>query len=153
DPRRAEPEADHPPRPDRPRVRLAAEAPLHLAFELALLDRLALVADVLASRQGDLDLRARTLEVEPRGNQGQPALLGLADQPLDLLAVHQQLARALRLVVVARGRPVRRDVDVVEPDLAVLDRRVAVLELRLAAAQGLDLGAREHDPRLPRVEQ
>src|SRR5215207_7478274 len=126
---------------------------LHLALHLALLDRLALVADVLAARQRDLDLRARALEVEPRRHQRQPLLARLADQPLDLALVHQQLARALGLVVLARGRRVGRYVDVVQPDLAVLELRVAVLELRLAAAQRLDLGAGQHEAGLPLLEQ
>src|SRR5215207_898242 len=126
---------------------------LHLALHLALLDRLALVADVLAARQRDLDLRARALEVEPRRHQRQSLLARLPDQPLDLALVHQQLARALGLVVLARGRRVRRDVDVVQPDLAVLNLRVAVLELRLSAAQRLDLGAGQHESGLPALEQ
>jgi hypothetical protein len=125
----------------------------HLALELALLDRPALVADVLAARQRDLDLRARPLEVHAGRDQGQPLLLGLADQPLDLALVHEELARPLRLVVLPlRGR-VGRDVHVVQPHLTVLDRGVAVLEHRLAAAQGLDLGAGEHEAALPLVEQ
>ena len=95
--------------------------PLHLALELALLDRLTLVADVLAARERDLHLRVAALEVEPRRDERQPLLLRLADQALDLAPVHEQLARALRLVVVARGRRVGRDVDVVQPHLTVLD--------------------------------
>src|SRR3954449_3397660 len=90
------------------------EGALHLALELALLDRLALVADVLAARERDLDLGAVARgEVEPGRAQRQPLLLGLADQALDLPPVHEQLARTLGLVVLARGRPVRRDVHVV----------------------------------------
>src|SRR3954468_16925223 len=135
------------------RACLASERALHLALELALLDRLALVADVLAPGQRDLDLRAWALEVQARRHQRQALLLGLADQPLDLALVHEQLARALGLMVLARRRPVGRDVDVVQPHLAVLDRGVAVLELRLAAAEGLDLGAREHEAGLPLVHQ
>src|SRR3712207_8631046 len=46
-----------------------------------------------------------------------------------------------------------RNVDVVQPQLAVADRRIAVLDLRLALAQRLDLGALEHDPALEPIEQ
>ena len=129
------------------------ERTLHLALELALLDRLTLVDGVLAAGQSDLDLGVAAAEVQARGDQGQALLLLLADQPLDLAPVHEQLARALGLVVLARGGRVGRDVDVVQPHLAVLDRGVAVLEHRLALAQGLDLGPGEHDPALPPVEQ
>ena len=75
DPRRAEPQADHPAGPARPRASLAPEGPLHLALELALLDRVALVADVLAAAERDLHLRVAALEVEPRRDQRQPLLL------------------------------------------------------------------------------
>ena len=51
-------------------------------------------------------------------------------EPVELAPVQQQLARALGIVVLARGRRVGRDVDGVQPQLAVADRRVAVLQLR-----------------------
>src|SRR5215207_11564095 len=105
------------------------------------------------ARQRDLHLRARALEVEARRDQREALLARLTDQALDLALVHQQLARALRLMVLARRRRVRRDVDVVQPDLAALHLGVAVLELRLAAAQRLDLGAGEHEAGLPLLEQ
>ena len=58
------------------------------------------------------------LEVDPRRHERQPALLHAPDQALDLAAVGEQLARALGLVVLAAGRAVGRDVDVVQPQLA-----------------------------------
>src|SRR5919112_6743697 len=86
----------------------ARRGALHLALHLPLLDRLALVADVLAARERYLDLRARALEVEPRRHEREALLARLADQAVDLAPVHQQLARALRRVVLARRRGVRR---------------------------------------------
>jgi hypothetical protein len=131
-----------------------ADGPLHLALHLAILDRLALVALVLAARQRDLHLGAHAAgEVDARRDEREALLARLADQPLDLRAVHEQLARALGLVVLPRGRAVGRDVDVVEPDLAVVDGGVAVLDLRLALAQRLDFGAGQHHARLPLVEE
>src|ERR671930_822014 len=136
----------------RPSVALAQRA-LHVAPLLAGLDRLALVEAVLAAREGDLDLRAWAGEVDARRHEGQAALLDPADEPVDLALVGQELARAFGVVVLAAGRAVGRDVDVVQPQLAVAHLRVAVLELRRAVAQRLDLRAREHDARLELVEQ
>src|SRR3954468_12063216 len=66
-----------------------------------------LVLDVLAAGQRDLDLGSPVLPVEPRWDQRHPLLRGATDQPLDLAPVQQQLARALGLMVLARGRRVR----------------------------------------------
>ena len=117
------------------------------------LEGLALVVEVLALRDGDLHLGVGPLEVEPRRDERQALLPRDADQALELAPVHQELAVAFGFVVVAARRLVRGDVDVVEPQLAVPDGRVAVLELRLALAQRLDLGPREHDPALQAVAQ
>src|SRR6266496_4255131 len=77
---------------------LAASVPkgaLHLALLLALPDRLALVALLLPARERELYLRPRPGEVDPGRHQRQAPLLGLPDQALDLVLVHQQLARPL----------------------------------------------------------
>src|SRR5437764_5921008 len=94
---------------------------LYLPRHLPAADRLSLVIDVLAPGQRDLDLGVRTGEVDPGRDQRQPALGRLADQPLDLLAVQQQLARALRIVVAASRGTVRRDVHPEQPHLTVPD--------------------------------
>jgi hypothetical protein len=47
---------------------------------------------------------------------------------------------------------VRRDVEVEQEQLAVLDDAVGVGEVGLAVPQRLDLGAGQHDARLPLVE-
>ena len=96
-----------------------ADGPFHVALGLAVADRLALVVEVLAAGQRDLDLGVRAGEVDPRRHQRQPALVDADREPVELAAVQQQLARALRVVVLARGRPVGRDVDGVQPQLAV----------------------------------
>src|SRR3954452_25626626 len=82
----------------------ALEAPaqrlLHLALRLALADRLPLVVRLAAAREGELDLGVAVAEVQLQGDQREPALLRLADEPLDLLLVQQQLALTARGVVV-----------------------------------------------------
>ena len=92
-------------------------------------------------------------EVDARRDERQPALLRARRDAVDLAAVQQQLARTLGLVVLARGGGVGRDVDRVQPQLAVADGRVAVLELRARGAQRLDLGPLEHDAALEPLEQ
>ena len=106
----------------------------------------------LPRRERQLDLGPRSAEVDARGHERQAPLRGLAHQPLDLAPVEQQLARALGIVVLARGL-VGRDVHVAQPDLAVAHLGVGVLELDAAGAQRLDLRALQHDPGLEPLEQ
>src|SRR5579862_1945644 len=114
-----------------------SEFALNVTSHFALADRLALVVQVLAlgERQFDLRARPRPGEIHPRRHQRQSPLLRARDQPLDLGPVQQQLPRALRVVVVAGRRPVGSDVDAHQPDLAIADLGIGVLELRLAIAQ------------------
>src|SRR4051812_9372666 len=121
-----------------------AERALHVPLGLALLDRLALVEAVLAARERDLDLRVRAAEVDAGRDERQPALVRAAHEPLELAATDQQLAIALGLVVLPRRGAVGRDVDVVQPQLAVAHGGEAVLERRGARTQRLDLGAAQH---------
>ena len=65
--------------------------------------------------------------------------------------MEEQLALAHR-VELGAGVRVGRDVHPVQPHLAVLDARVRLLEVAATVAQRLHLGAREHDPALPRLE-
>src|SRR4029079_10148171 len=107
-----------PQRPLLPPDSALVQRALHVALLIARLHRLALVEAILAATQRDLDLRPRAREVAPRGDERQPALLRLADHALDLAPVGQQLARAVGVVVLAAGRAVGRNVDVVQPQLA-----------------------------------
>ena len=73
-----------------------AQLPLDLALDLAVADLAPAVAPLLAPRERELDLRPRALEVDASGDQRQALLLGASDQPLDLVAVEEELARAAR---------------------------------------------------------
>src|SRR5436305_2047087 len=109
----------------------AAHRAFHLALGLALADGLALVVDVLAAGQGDLDLGVGALEVHARRDDGQAAFADPAGETIDLPAMQQELTRAVGLVVLAGGGLIRRDVEVVQPQLALRgQRRVAVAHLR-----------------------
>ena len=94
--------------------------------------------------QGDLDLRPPIAEVQRGGNERQGLLLGLAHQLVDLGSVHQQLALPVRVVGAHPGGELpRRDVELEEPELPVVDPGVGLAELGLAFAERLDLGALE----------
>ena len=71
---------------------------------------------------------------------------------VDLLCVQQELAPADRIELARRER-VRGDVHPVQPDLAVLDPGVTVLQVRRAAPDRLHLGAAQHDAALPVLEE
>src|SRR4051812_36556704 len=67
--------------------------------------------------QAELHLCAPGFEVELQWHQRVPALLQLAEPALDLGLVHEQLARALGLVVERARLFVRRDVRIVQEQL------------------------------------
>src|SRR5262249_30663603 len=81
-----------------------------LPLDLALLDRLALVVELLAATQPQLDLGAVTFEVELERHEGQPLCAHAHLQANDFLAVQQQLARAHGVVVHVRALLVLGDV-------------------------------------------
>src|SRR6476469_7359966 len=86
------------------------EIPLNFSPQVPVGDLAAAVATLLAFGESELDLRPLPLEIEARRNQRQAPLGGLADQPLDLPPVQEQLPRPVRIVVLVGGRQVRRDV-------------------------------------------
>src|SRR4051794_36878043 len=102
-------------------LHVPAERLLDLAAGVPLGEVGALVVGLLAprGREGGLDLAV--LEVQVERDEGQPALLGLADQLVDLGAVHEHLALAAGGVVGPRALRVLGDVDVLQPHLAAVD--------------------------------
>src|SRR5207248_1044199 len=83
------------------------ECALYLALLLARLQVAAAVPGVLALGERYLHLGVASLEVHAGGDECEPLLLRLADQPFDLALVHEQLARPLRLMVLTRGGRIR----------------------------------------------
>src|SRR3954452_19064882 len=129
-----------------------AERLLDLPPRVALGEVVPLVVGLLAlgQREGGLDLAV--LEVQVERDQGETALLGLADELLDLGAVHEHLALAARGVVRPGALRVLRDVHVLQPHLAVVDGGEAVDERGTAGPQALHLRAGEHQAHLVGVE-
>ena len=99
----------------------------------------------LALGERDLGLDPPALVVQVERHQREALLLDLADQAPDLLLVHQQLLGPVGLGLdVGRGAAQRVDAAADQVELAVADDDVAVGELHLAGADGLDLPALEH---------
>src|SRR5438132_1660521 len=82
-----------------PSARTRLERPLDLPVGLALGEVAALVAELLAARERELDLRAPVLEVQARRHERQPLLLHAAAETVDLAPVQEQLAIAVGIVV------------------------------------------------------
>ena len=81
----------------------------------------ALVPQLLAFGQRQLNFHFTVLEVHADGDQRESFLLGLADQLADFFFVHKQLAGAQRGVVVDVTVLVGADVGVEQPELSVFD--------------------------------
>jgi hypothetical protein len=99
----------------------------------------------LAAREADLHLDPAVLEVGAQREHGQAALRDAAHELQDLALVQQQLARAVRGVVVQVAVAVGGDAAPHQQQLAVARLDVGVLELEPAGADRLDLGPDEHD--------
>src|SRR5262249_37954674 len=109
-------------------IRSASERPLRLAAGVPLGEDPPLVVVALAPGQPDLDLGPAVLEVDAQRDEREALLLGAPVELVDLLVVQQQLAPADGVELTPAER-VRRDVHPVQPDLALLDPRVRVLEI------------------------
>src|SRR6476469_4142203 len=135
-----------------PSLHVPPESLLDLAAGIPLREVVPLVVGLLALRQrkGGLDLAV--LEVQVERDEREPALLDLADQLVDLGPVHEHLPLAPRGVVGPRALHVLRDVHVLEPHLAVVDRGEPVDERGAAGTKALHLGAGQREADLVGVE-
>src|SRR5262249_48206442 len=110
-------------------LRTARHGFADLALRFGLLLIFALVVQLLAVGNGQLDLGPAVLEVHSQGNEGEAALRGLGGELGDLAAVQQQLARPLRLVIQPVAHRVFGDVAAEQPHFAVLDLGISVFEV------------------------
>src|SRR3712207_3582425 len=101
---------------------VAPEGLLDLPARVALGEVVPLVVGLLALGQREGGLDPAVLEVQVEGDEGEPALLDLAHQLVDLAPVHEHLALATRRVVGPGPLHVLGDVHVLQPHLAVVDR-------------------------------
>src|SRR5579864_6072881 len=126
-----------------------AQQPLLLAGPFALLDGRALVVLLLALRKADRQLDAALRVVQVDRCDRVAGALDLADQAVDLLAMHQQSARARRIGMhVRRSGRERGDMRADQHQPAVLDDDVRLLEMRAPAANRLHFPAFQRNPGL-----
>src|SRR6266508_1167367 len=121
------------------------ERPLDLALGDLAFQRFALVVELFAAREPQLDFGAAVLEIELERNQREAALLGLARESFDLPRVKQELAHACRLVVELVGARVGTDMGIDQENFAATDLGVAIDEVGLAVAQRLHFTAEENE--------
>src|ERR1039458_7143151 len=113
----------------------------------------ALVPLLFALGQREFAFYAAFAEVEPGGDKSETLLTGGTFELSNFVLMQQQLACAQRIVI--HGVAMREGADVrsEEHTFSVLQQSVGVLEVGLALANGLDLGAAESDAGLELVEQ
>src|SRR5690606_18065194 len=122
--------------------------PLLLAAPVAVAFGRPLVMLLLAAGKTEPDLDdATVIEIERQRHQRFPRLLDLSGDLVDLPLVHQELARAERIVVEAVAMPIFRDMRVDQIQALIFKRRIGVLNVGLAGAQALDLRAMQDQAR------
>src|SRR5262245_23956334 len=131
---------------------LGAQEPTAFAFPRPFLFGFALVVELLAARQRQLDLGAALgVEVELEWHHRHALSLDSGGELVDLAAVQQELARALGLVVEAARLQIFRNIGVIEPQVSFARSRVRLADARLALPQRLHLCAGERQPGLDHV--
>lgn len=129
------------------------QRPLYLTASVSFGQVTTLVARLLAASNGDLDLGASVLEVQPRGNERQATFANLADERGDLAAVQQELPVPVRIVIREVSLRVLGDVSTDEIDLLTAHVRERALKTRASLAERFHFGAREDNPRLEAFEE
>jgi hypothetical protein len=127
----------------------------HFAGIISVLDVLTTVVKLLALGECDFELEISAfVEICLGRHHGESGVLLPSGELENISFMQQQLAYTGRLVVEVRARVFeRRDVDVMQEELAVVDTRVAVADVHLAQANRLDLCAHKLDAALVRFEK
>src|SRR5581483_3701116 len=115
--------------------------PSHLAVLFLALDRFPLVVLLLPLADAQLQLGPAILEIARQRPELRPLHLRLVFELARLALVNQQLSRAQRVVVIQAGFFVRIDVAAVQKQLAALNARERLLQVRVAPADRLDFAA------------
>src|SRR5690242_20955771 len=105
----------------------------------------ALVPELLAFRQRKFNFYPAIFEVQTGWNEGESLLLGLADKLPNLFLMDQEFAGAQRCVVEDVAVIVRSDVAVQQPQLAILEQAISVLEVSPAGADRFHFSSGQGD--------
>src|SRR5262245_16371449 len=105
----------------------------------------------LGERDGHLG--QTVLEIDLQGDNSESFLGRRAEQLADLALVEQQFAGTSRRRIVVAARSVMRDRHSLQPDLAIADMGVRLIQARLAVTQRLDFGSGEDETSLPGFEE
>ena len=119
--------------------------PVHLPFGVPGCCGVPLVVELLALAQAHLQLDARALEIDRQRHQSVAVLLHLGEKPQDLPLVHEQPAGPQGVPVEDIALFIGAYVHAVDHHLSVLDDAEGVLQVHIAHADGLDLGAAQLD--------
>ena len=106
---------------------------------------------LLALCQRKFNFRFPILEVERKRDERETSLLNDSRNIVDLFLVHQQFPISSRGVVVPGALGVLGNVNVTQPQFAMIHHGEPIDNGSAASSQGLDLGAGKHDPALPDV--
>ena len=128
--------------------------PAQVALEIFLLDRLALVVELLARAQGHFDLdETAIIKINFGRHQNQATLGGITKDLLDLLLMEQKPPRTFGLLIKITGLPVGLDIKVIQGQLAFGNTGKTVLKVDMPRPDGLDLPAFKFDTAFPAVGQ
>src|SRR5487761_1182202 len=124
-----------------------------LPRRLAFCDGVALVVEAAPAGECELDLGPAVSEVDREGHEGERLLGNPTRQLVQLLAVEQELAGAVRFEPpIARGVLVRGDMCPDQPRLTAVDAGVSVLQGDVARPDGLHLRPGQGQPALEGLE-
>ena len=126
--------------------------PAQVALEIFLLDRLALVVELLARAQGHFDLdETAIIKINFGRHQNQATLGGITKDLLDLLLMEQKPPRTFGLLIKVTGLAVGFNIKVIQGQLAFGNPGKAVLEVDMPSPDGLDLPAFKLNAAFPAV--
>ncbi len=103
-------------------------------FGLALL-----VPKLFAFGEGQLNFYPPILEVQARGNEGEPFLLRLADELAKLFFMDEQFTGTQRSVVEDVAVVVRTNMAVQQPEFSILEQPIRVFEVGASCSYRFDL--------------
>ncbi len=124
---------------------------IHLSTRVLGLLIMALVMELLATAQADLQLGPTAPEIESHRDQRIALSRDLADQALNLLLVQQQLTGPQRVVILPIGLLIRRYMDIHQKRLTVFQPNVTLGDRDPPTSQRLHLRTKQNQTRLDRV--